>query len=216
MIPAYVLTREGKEASKPQSLFALGLRLRVFGRGGDNYLLSHEGGLEVQYPTLGAAVSACLNWLRKMKVGQALHFTTRKGTAVLRTARVAVVDWTPKPAATSGSDQVDLYVGCLNELWGDKWRSAGALVCKKVAGTMTWSDHAWGEAQDLFATWEVMDEITAWTVANATELNVKYVILRNKIWEAKRKRWTNYTGVYHRHVHVSFNHDGAGTPPCAR
>lgn len=217
MIPGYVLTRDGRDPLKASGLFALGLRLRVLGRGGNLWVLSRSDGTrKVAYEVLGNAVSVCLERLRKMDVGEELLFVTKNGPDVLRSASIRIVDWVPSPADTNGSAQVDLYVACLNELWRDKWRSAGALVCKKVAGTNTWSDHAYGEAQDLFATWPVMDEIANWTVANYKELNVNYVILRDRIWKRDTKKWGVYTGVYHNHVHTSFCHDGAGTPPCAR
>lgn len=218
MIPGYVLMPEGKTPLKPTGLFALGLRLRLFGRRGTKWVVEKEDGKgRLAYDTLGDAVAITLHRLRATcEIGEGLRFIVKDGPKDLKEAVIRVVDWTPEPADTNGSPQVDLYVACLNELWRDKWRSGGALVCKKVAGTNTWSDHAYGQAQDLFATWEVMDEIADWTVANYKELNVKYVILRDRIWKRETKKWGLYTGVYHRHVHTSFSHENTGTPPCAR
>lgn len=215
MIPGYVLMPEGKTPLKPSGLFALGLRLRAFGRKGHAFVVGKEQGAgKIAYDSLGLAVSSTLDRLRRLEIGDGLRFSVA-GTP-LRSAVIRVVDWTPKPAETNGSEQVDLYVACLNELWGNKWRSGGAFVCKKTVGTNTWSDHAWGEAQDIFADWDVMDEIAAWTVDTHKELNVNYVILRDRIWRSSTKKWGIYTGEYHRHVHTSFIHDGVGTPPCAR
>lgn len=217
MIPGYVVSREGKDPSKPAGLFATGLRLRVVGRGGTLWVVSRSDGTrKVAYEALGNAVSMVLERLRKCSVGEELLFVTKNGPDVVRQAAIRVVDWTPSPEDTNGSPQVDLYVACLNELWKGKWRSAGAQVCKKTAGTNTWSDHAWGEAQDLFASWDVMDEIANWTVATAKELNVSYVILRDRIWKRSTGKWGVYTGIFHNHVHTSFSHENTGTPPCAR
>lgn len=216
MIPGYVLMPEGKTPLKPTGLFALGLRLRVFGRKGTKWVVEKEDGRgRIAYDDLGNAVAMTLHRLRSCEVGEGLRFTVKDGATTAKEAVIRIVDWTPEPADTNGSKQVDLYVACLNELWRDKWRSGGSLVCKKVAGTNTWSDHAYGEAQDIFASWEVMNEIAEWTVAAYKELNVNYVILRDRIWKRETKKWGIYTGIYHRHVHTSFSHDGSGVPPCA-
>lgn len=54
-----------------------------------------------------------------------------------------VVDVAPTAANTSGSPGVDLWVGFLHAEFPGQWESWGGYVYKQIAGTSTWSDHAY-------------------------------------------------------------------------
>jgi hypothetical protein len=54
-----------------------------------------------------------------------------------------VVEAAPEPANTSGSPGVDLVVGWLNDQFPGRWENWGCYVYKHIAGSGTWSDHAY-------------------------------------------------------------------------
>lgn len=114
---------------------------------------------------------------------------------------------------------------------------AGVYNCRPIAGTSTWSQHAWGHAVDLFPQPKrttkrgyvdsdeartiianaVVRNATRRTVANrGRKLRVAQVIDHDgrRIWTPERG-WHAYTGSLGNHVHVSGAPLKTGTPPCA-
>ena len=75
----------------------------------------------------------------------------------------------------------------------------------KYTTATTWSDHAYGGAIDYFDTWPHMEAMRDFAIANADVLEVKYVILGDRIW-SRLGGWSAYGGNYHHHVHASFDH----------
>ncbi len=109
--------------------------------------------------------------------------------------------------------------------------SAGVFNCRRIAGSSTWSQHAWGNAVDLFPRPPSSDddlqrrEIAHWIVWQATHktrvnrwhpLPVAEVIDHDArvIWTPSRG-WHAYSGTTGDHVHVSGSPLRTGTPPCA-
>ncbi len=108
---------------------------------------------------------------------------------------------------------------------------AGVYNCRKVAGTSVWSQHAWGNAADLFPDPPAMDDeadrraiaeavvlqATRRTVANrGRRLAVAEVIDHDarRIW-TPALGWHGYGGSTGDHVHVSGAPLRSGTPDCA-
>ncbi len=109
--------------------------------------------------------------------------------------------------------------------------SAGVYNCRKIAGSSSWSQHAWGNAVDLFPVAPVADDdgqryvIAHHVVDLAThrrrvnrfrKLAVAEVIDHDArmIWTPERG-WHRYTGSTGDHVHVAGAPLRTGTPPCA-
>ncbi len=104
----------------------------------------------------------------------------------------------------------------------------GVFNCRTIAGSDTYSQHAWGNAIDLFPEHQSNDELraiadavvvqaTKSTIANlGRKIPVSQVIDHNnrRIWTPSFG-WKTYTGSYGAHVHVSGEPLRLGTPPCA-
>jgi hypothetical protein len=85
----------------------------------------------------------------------------------------------------------------------------GGYVEKNIKGTSKLSDHAFGLAGDLMCSGSRNDEIFNWTIANAAQFEVKYVIGNSKIWSpgnGLRACTGSLCGSdnHTTHVHVSF------------
>ncbi len=103
--------------------------------------------------------------------------------------------------------------------------------CRHITGSSGWSQHAWGNACDLFPKPPSSDdakdrrqiaETVVWQATHRTKANrfrrlaVAEVIDHDarKIWTPSRG-WHDYTGSTGDHVHVSGAPLRTGTPPCA-
>ncbi len=104
---------------------------------------------------------------------------------------------------------------------------AGVFNCRHISGSSSWSQHAFGNAVDLFAheadlqaiAENVVRQATADTRANqGNHQPCHYVIWKEGaggIWSPDRG-WHTYTGFHPpTHVHVDFLPEREGTPPCA-
>jgi len=106
---------------------------------------------------------------------------------------------------------------------------ASRFVCKKIAGSNSWSQHSWGNADDLFPTDgdtqaklrhiadAVVFQATHRTVANrGRKLDVAEVIDHDgrRIW-TPQSGWGPYGGTTGSHIHVTGAPKKTGTPPCA-
>jgi len=104
---------------------------------------------------------------------------------------------------------------------------AGVYNSRHIAGQSSWSQHAFGNAIDLFGHEADLDEIAHNVVLQRNESTyanrgdrqpVHYVIWKEGkggIW-SPTKGWHEYVG-YHppTHVHVDFDPLRTGRPPCA-
>lgn len=106
-------------------------------------------------------------------------------------------------------------------------RQAQVFNCRRISGSWTWSQHAWGNAADLFTRTaeenrrvanHVVLQATKRTIANrGRKLAIAEVIdhQNHRIW-LRYLGWRHYTGASGLHVHVSGHPLRDGTPPCAR
>lgn len=116
---------------------------------------------------------------------------------------------------TQGTPPIDRVITALKKRF-DNWSVWGILACRAVAGTSTWSQHAYANAVDLGASSSKMREIATW-VANHRKLPVSQVIYARQVW-TPTTGWHYYGGVnpHYDHVHISGEPYLTGTPRCAR
>jgi len=99
-----------------------------------------------------------------------------------------------------------------------KVTGVGIFNCRKVAGSDSYSQHAWGNAADIFGPQFTRAAIVKWTLGRWVRRHYKIhlVIHQETYWEYPDFRPHHYTGVPHStHVHVDFLPYHEGIPPCA-
>lgn len=176
---------------------------RLLRKRGTRFILRKKGGgTLIRGVELAGTIERLKAELAKDKVGQTYIL---RGQLDKQPVWVRVIDTLPPPTNTPGTPAVDQFVAVLNERW-PWWRNGGACVCKQTRPGV-WSDHAYCAAQDVFDTPANMEAIRDFAVAHAEELQITYVILYDRIW-VRGSGWARYTGTYHHHVHISFEHDG--------
>lgn len=200
------LVRGTKEGSWEDPRMTLTLTLRrvkqlLTGRG-ESFVLRRKGG-EVSAPRdLKGTAERLKALLAKSAVGEAYILRGRLNTDPVQ---VKVIDLWPPPATNvCGTPPTRQYVALVRAKF-PKARFAGTCVCKKVSGTSTWSDHAYGAAVDYFESWPVMWEMFHWTAAEGIPLQVKYALLGDQAW-SPIAGFHKSSGEYHAHLHVSFIH----------
>jgi hypothetical protein len=117
------------------------------------------------------------------------------------------------------NDRID-KVACAAYAFDEAVDCLGSKVCKRISGSTSWSQHAYGNAIDLgFRVppptgfdMARQDRLAAYLVANADELALEHVIHRDHAW-TRGAGWGSYGGEYHTHVHVDATPQGAGYPP---
>lgn len=99
-----------------------------------------------------------------------------------------------------------------------RWSDHQWFACRKIRGsTTTWSQHAWGNALDAFASHDALPKPARWLVRHFRLLRVHRVIYHDREWDRLERRWEHYGGVFHgNHIHVEGSPSRGGTPPCAR
>jgi hypothetical protein len=117
-----------------------------------------------------------------------------------------VVDVEPKPADTTGSPGVDLVVGLLNAQFSGQWEQWGIYVFKQIAGSSTYSDHAFvgttngrrwcGRAIDCHADTTALGDDMVRVIENELPSHLRYVL------------WRGAVGHYPGHFHVSVDDPG--------
>ena len=92
--------------------------------------------------------------------------------------------------------------------------SYGGYICRKIAGTNTWSVHSTGRAIDLFVSLaggqadnDLGDPIANWLVENAEYVGISFVVWDRASWGAHRPAGAKhkaYTGQHphHDHLHI--------------
>lgn len=79
--------------------------------------------------------------------------------------------------------------------------SAGVAVCRRISGSTTWSQHAWGNAWDITGSVATLDRVAAFLRSPAMRPHVAQVLWR--------------VPDHYGHIHVSGRPMFVGTPPCA-
>lgn len=120
------------------------------------------------------------------------------------------------PPAASGSGQVQASV---QSVWSavqaryPKARSAGMFQCRRIAGSSTWSQHAWGNAVDIVGPTSLyMGRIAAWLLAEA---RANRLPIAQVLWQGKDLLSGGSVSGHYDHIHVSGRPMFSGTPPCA-
>lgn len=115
--------------------------------------------------------------------------------------------------ATPGTDAIDLIVGTVVQ----RFPSVGNLgiqVCKRIAGSSSWSQHSWGNGVD-FGGWGGPWGSATW-IANLDAVNAYVARLwTDGILPVAQLGWRNWPNHYPGHIHVSGSPMRSGTPECA-
>ena len=126
--------------------------------------------------------------------------------------RIKAVEDLPEPPTWSGaSTQLSAL---LDDVWREfpgMWQNWGIHVCRKIAGSASWSQHSWDDAVDFGVgnDKQAGDAINAWLGRNEH----KYGGYCERLW------WLSNTGdatTEHRdHIHLSLAPCHHGVPPCS-
>lgn len=106
---------------------------------------------------------------------------------------------------------IDTVVAALRQKWPEV-RIGGTYVCKRILGSSTPSQHAWGNAVDFSGPSPLyMSRMAAWAVgeAKAGRLPIAQVL-----WFYKDQLNGGYVYDHTTHVHISGKPMMTGTPPC--
>jgi peptidoglycan hydrolase-like protein with peptidoglycan-binding domain len=107
------------------------------------------------------------------------------------------------------------YAAAIRAAFPAQYRISTATVVRKIANSSSWSQHAYGNATDSYATAFRLSRLASWSVANARGLSVARVIYNRRVWESKGRVWRVYRGTnpHTTHVHTDFLPQWTGTPP---
>lgn len=85
--------------------------------------------------------------------------------------------------------------------------SWGIYNCRRIAGTWSYSQHAYSNAEDVHGSYAKMQEAFNYTVKNARRLNVRYAIFYRRIYKYQTGQVHPYYGYnpHTDHIHVEFN-----------
>jgi len=116
---------------------------------------------------------------------------------------------------TEGTLAIDRIITALRYNF-DNWSVWGIFACRSIAGTYTWSQHAYANAVDFGASSSKMREMAYW-LARHPRLPVSQIIYSRMSWTPSGG-WRYYGGInpHYDHVHVSGSPYITGTPSCAR
>lgn len=201
-----VVRVEGDFSTRPlflsDAMKILGIKLK--GQGGP-YRISRvcdtcEWGPEKTYKETMKRVRHLLSEARR---GQAYKVLT-KTSAVFRVNKfghsIRVVD-------TEGTESIDRVWSIIHDYWPGV-DSMGIFNCRRISGSYTWSQHAWGNAWDItFYDGQggiltgLLDRIAAYLRSAEMDRFVSEVIWREPN--------------HYNHIHVSGEPKLYGTPPCA-
>jgi hypothetical protein len=141
--------------------------------------------------------------------------TTPGAMYVVRKIEVAP----PVAAPTVGTEELkEIHEAYFERFPGHE--SWGIFNCRPVAGSSSWSQHAWGNAEDFSDDGVAAEEAQRWFNTNKTKLPIAELIGRGRIWTESRSsegfRALSASAHQHQdHWHVSALPLGTGTPPCA-
>lgn len=155
---------------------------------------------------------------RRGDVGGAWQFrpvATPAATYVVRKIEVAP----PVVAPTAGTEALaEIHVAYFERFPAHE--SWGIFNCRPIAGSASWSQHAWGNAEDFSDGGVAAEEAERWFNTNKTKLPIAELIGRGRIWTKARasegfRALSASAHQHHDHWHVSADPLEAGAPPCA-
>jgi hypothetical protein len=147
------------------------------------------------------AASSYRGALEKNNVGDIRIITGKDTSAVVMTRKVEVVDVDYPDISSNATPAVK---NLIKPLWDEypQLASWGVFNCRRISGSSSWSQHAWADAIDLHApTMAYGDQVNRWLNANKGRFNLTRVLWR--------------VAGHYDHLHVDFDPDRSGTPPCA-
>lgn len=219
-----------EKATEALSMFrsALNTVLKAPGAG---ETLGYWGGLTNTIPGIGSAMggdgpssaSAYSAVLGPASGAGAARAGFGTGTAVAARARGGVASGSAAGAGNRYSlGPVKPWVAKAASILGPMFgitTIGGYRATSSVAG----SDHPKGLACDFMCGKSAGDRLAAYAIAHARELNISYVIWRQRIWQITARRWVmmpdrgSITDNHYDHVHISFlasptNGDFSGLP----
>lgn len=141
--------------------------------------------------------------MREAPIGTEFHARGEKDEriAMFRVIEVSII----RPIPTSGVYFIDLIAGALNaEFRG--WANWGICVCKRIAGSWTYSDHSYCAAIDINHRTKMYD-ISRYFAHNAAKYGIAYVIYNRQKF-VPGYGWSYYSGSnpHVDHVHISVRH----------
>lgn len=103
----------------------------------------------------------------------------------------------------------------MRRIWGTSVRVSTATVVRTIAGSTSWSQHAYGNAIDAFGSSIRLTAVASWAWRNSSKWSVRTIIHNRRVWTSYNPTWRTYTGVnpHTDHVHLDFNPKWEGTPP---
>lgn len=115
------------------------------------------------------------------------------------------------PGAAGATPAASRFVRALKAKFGSAIERTGIVANRNIAGTNTLSQHAYGNAVDIFA--RDLAAVWGWAIQNATRLSIRLVIYNGQQWSGGRI--SAYTGKsdHTSHVHVDFWPQYGGNPP---
>ena len=155
-------------------------------------------------------LNSFLTWIFKNRLGQIENFK-QEPHLVQRTTLVELLEAAKDTeiGKTYHFEKIKSYKDFVKHVPLYDYESFTPYLEKNIKGTTKLSDHALGLAGDLMCSGSRNDEIFNWTVANAGQFEVKYIIGNSKIW-SPGKGLRACTGSlcgndnHTTHVHVSF------------
>lgn len=157
------------------------------------------------------------NQLPRADVGLAWYVDTAK----LWHVHIRKVDVAPAIPDSPGTTAIDISRYWILRNW--KLESWGVCNCRRIAGSSSWSQHAWCNAEDYHAVFATMEDASRWIataalgkVSGVPNLPVSQVIFASRIWTPSNPTFVYVSGIGHYdHIHISGDPLRVGTPPCA-
>jgi hypothetical protein len=137
--------------------------------------------------------------LKHNEVGDCRVMKDAPSSAKLLVRKVNIPD-VNYPSVGTATDRVK---NIIKPLWDEfpQLSSWGIYNCRRIAGSTSFSEHAWADAIDLHApSMSYGDQVNRWLNSNKGRFDITRVLWR----EAN----------HYDHLHVDFDPDHSGTPPC--
>jgi len=152
-------------------------------------------------------------------VGGAWQFRPVSSPSAIYVIRKIEVEPPVTVSASVGSDPLKLIHAAYFERFPGH-ESWGIYNCRPIAGSTSWSQHAWGNAEDFSEAGVASEDAERWLFANRNRLPISELIGRRRVWSSARasEGWRALSSSAHQHLdhwHVTAHPLMTGSPPCA-
>jgi hypothetical protein len=147
------------------------------------------------------ACSQFADALKKNGVGDTRVMKDVPTDAKIAVRKVEIPDVDYPTISSNATPRVKAFV---KPVWDEfpQLTSWGVFNCRHIAGSSSWSEHSWADAIDLHAPSMVYgDQVYRWCMSNKGRFDITRVLWR--------------VASHYDHLHVDFDPDHSGTPPCA-